>query len=779
MPSSNTITSTDLTTFAARTDILSAKMNTNFSIWRGHNLPVDASTSAAADAAYDLGSTSYRWRALYLSGGLNAASMSVTSFWANSISATQISSTTISATTLVATTISCTTIVGGTVSGTHVGDWKGNTITAAYGGTGITSYTTGDILYSNTTTGLAKLGIGSTGQVLKVSSGIPSWSAPPSGGINYISPYHDAEGNTTTGWATFADSAGSSPTDGTAGSPNTSWTITSTTPLRGTYHFLWDKTGSASRQGEGVSYAFSIDPADKGKVLQISFDYQVVSGTYADDQMSLWIYDVTNAKLIQPAPYLLKNHSLAGEKFASEFQSSSDSVSYRLIIFTGGTSTSNYRLAFDNFSVGPQAKLYGSPVKDWTAFTPTGSWSSNTTYTGFWCRVGDSMEVKFQVATAGAPTTASLTVNLPSGYTIDTAKMTSTGTQEAFGVAKILDGGTSTYEASIRYSSTTAIALVNRGASGTYVNEPSVVDQATPITFGAGDYVQGTFKVPITGWGSSAIMSQDADTRVVGSLYMGTPTGTISAAYNDVTYPTKVTDTHGAVSGTTHTVVVPGYYDIFAQASITGTFTSASVLNVAIAVNGTRLIQGKGNGVDTASITAQTALINKYLNAGDTIKIQTYLSSGTSPVWETSGTLNCFAVKKSSGPSQIAASESIYFSANTSVTAATTSTPFIYTSVDSNSHGAYSSTTGKFTAPAPGFYCFIGVMYVNATADFKFHKNGTSVSNSTGATNTIAATGSYSCYMAVGDTMEMRPNANQTASGGATLNQFSGFKVNR
>jgi hypothetical protein len=44
------------------------------------------------------------------------------------------------------------------------------------GGTAQTSYTTGDILYSSATDTLSKLPIGTTGQVLTVSSGgVPSW----------------------------------------------------------------------------------------------------------------------------------------------------------------------------------------------------------------------------------------------------------------------------------------------------------------------------------------------------------------------------------------------------------------------------------------------------------------------------------------------------------------------------------------------------------------------------------------------------------------------------
>jgi len=53
--------------------------------------------------------------------------------------------------------------------------WNGNTIGTAYGGTGLTSYTTGDILYASGTNTLTKLAIGTAGQVLKVSGGVPAW----------------------------------------------------------------------------------------------------------------------------------------------------------------------------------------------------------------------------------------------------------------------------------------------------------------------------------------------------------------------------------------------------------------------------------------------------------------------------------------------------------------------------------------------------------------------------------------------------------------------------
>jgi len=51
-------------------------------------------------------------------------------------------------------------------------------VASTNGGTGLSSFTTGDIIYSSSGNTLAKLGIGTTSQVLTVASGIPSWAAP-------------------------------------------------------------------------------------------------------------------------------------------------------------------------------------------------------------------------------------------------------------------------------------------------------------------------------------------------------------------------------------------------------------------------------------------------------------------------------------------------------------------------------------------------------------------------------------------------------------------------
>jgi hypothetical protein len=85
---------------------------------------------------------------------------------------------TLSGTTLNSTVVSSSLTSVGTIG---TGVWQGTAIGAAYGGTGQSSYTVGDLLYASGTTTLSKLSDVATGSVL-VSGGVgvaPSYSATP------------------------------------------------------------------------------------------------------------------------------------------------------------------------------------------------------------------------------------------------------------------------------------------------------------------------------------------------------------------------------------------------------------------------------------------------------------------------------------------------------------------------------------------------------------------------------------------------------------------------
>jgi hypothetical protein len=63
------------------------------------------------------------------------------------------------------------------------GTWNASTITVAYGGTNITTYATGDLIYASATNTLSKLSAGTNGQVLTLSGGVPTWQSTASTGV--------------------------------------------------------------------------------------------------------------------------------------------------------------------------------------------------------------------------------------------------------------------------------------------------------------------------------------------------------------------------------------------------------------------------------------------------------------------------------------------------------------------------------------------------------------------------------------------------------------------
>ena len=118
-----------------------------------------------------------------------------------------------------------------TTSGTMT---MSGTLDVDNGGTGFSSYTVGDILYADGTASLKKLAIGSAGQVLKVSSGVPSWQNDNNSGGTVTSITLGADsgsGTAITTSGTFTFSGGTNVTTSVSG---TTVTINSTDQYQGT-----------------------------------------------------------------------------------------------------------------------------------------------------------------------------------------------------------------------------------------------------------------------------------------------------------------------------------------------------------------------------------------------------------------------------------------------------------------------------------------------------------------------------------------------------------------
>ncbi len=176
---------------------------------------------------------------------------------------------------------------------------------------------------------------------------------------------------------------------GTGGSPTSTFTRNTSSPLRGSGDF---KYSAAVNTGEGFSSSFTIDAADQARVLQYSFDYKISSGTFDSGGMQIWIYDVTNAVYIQPTNFEPDNvPSGVNGKWSGIFQSNSNSTSYRIVFMNTSTGTWNMELA--NISIGTQISVTGPAMNDMVTYTPTiTGFGSPTNVLAQSRRVGDHLE---------------------------------------------------------------------------------------------------------------------------------------------------------------------------------------------------------------------------------------------------------------------------------------------------------------------------------------------------------------------------------------------------
>jgi len=145
---------------------------------------------------------------------------------------------------------------------THVN----GTLPTANGGTNLTTYATGEILYASATNTLSKLSAGTNGQVLTLSAGIPAWST--SSGMVY--PGAGIPNSTGSAWGTSYTTTGSGTVVALATSPSF------TTPSLG--------AATATSVAATGAVSGSVVSATNGLVVNnnsVSANYSIPSGSSA------------------------------------------------------------------------------------------------------------------------------------------------------------------------------------------------------------------------------------------------------------------------------------------------------------------------------------------------------------------------------------------------------------------------------------------------------------------------------------------------------------------
>ena len=654
---------------------------------------------------------------------------------------------------------------------------NGTTATWQDAPTSVSVTTKGD-LQGHNPSAPARIPVGQDGQQLYADStntnGLEYRS--PNENINYIENF-DAI-SSTTGWTTYKDT-GSIPVDGTSGSPTITYTRNFTTPLRGSGDFQLTKD-AADRQGEGFAYDFTIANADQAKKLTISFEYDASDANYNDGDIGIFVYDITNAELIR-----VNGESLFGGKgtYYGQFQTSANSTSYRLIGHITSTNAAAYNVFFDSFNVSATRTTNGSINTDWVEFTPTGTWTSNSNYTGRYRRVGDTAEIQVLITLSGTPNTSNLSVNLPSGLVMDTSKLLADNasftalSSSIFGIGSLADSGGALYNAYVGYSNSTTVTIIrDNGIADTRNN---IVSATTPFAWASGDTVNVTFSVPISGWSSNSKTSENFGARDVFVSGKGNNGATINASTN-INF-TEVEDTTASWNGSLFTAPESGTYDISGSLF----FTSSASYALSANINGTN--QDILNTIINASIISFQGTVK--LSKGDTLAIRQNQASAT---LSNSTTAHTITISKKSTPQTILETEEVSarYRSNSGQSVATNTT-VVFEDRIHDTHNAYNTSNGIYTVPVSGTYQISASIATNSVSwstgqffNIVVDSNGSTQSNAykriqASFTSGMSVSNSTAIKLSKGDQIEIVSSASRGSTPLTTQSDLNAFSIVR
>ncbi len=236
----------------------------------------------------------------------------------------------------------------------------------------------------------------------------------------------------------------------------------------------------------------------------------------ADSAVSLTL---SSARIQVVTPTASRNYTLptTGVKQGDEFHfvnNAASTTAFVINVLSSGSNqvltvypaTSNSVVALQDTPTTAAHWMGKHPVQShWMAWTPTGLWSTNVTWTGFYKRMGDTIDLQAKVVCSGAPGEAgSLYMNLP--VTIDTAKLVGGTTVSNANIlvdnhVMVSDVGNDGYLALASYRDTTSVNFLYYDDVAAGIGVANNVSKTTPFTFGNTDFISIRVVVPVSGWG--------------------------------------------------------------------------------------------------------------------------------------------------------------------------------------------------------------------------------------------------------------------------------------
>lgn len=518
--------------------------------------------------------------------------------------------------------------------------------------------------------------------------------------------------NGVAGWKAYKNTAGVLPITATGGTPAASISVSTSTPIFGKTSGILTKT-AANLQGEGISYAFTVDPKSKGQVLGITGSYQINSGVYSggssgvDSDVEVYIYDVDAAQIIQPTGFKLDGGVIGYmNKINASFQTNISSTNYRLIFHIATTSASAYSLKLDDIKINAQFRPQGAVV---TAMNSNLAFSSGITTNAVFTYksriVGDNIHAMLSWTFTGANTQAANGINLPIG--IDANKIPS-GNRFPIGQWYLRNA------ASGAVTVGAVIVGVNAGGNLSASLEGFNPSGNAPYTIAASFELGAEFTYPALGLDSSVQMSDGFDGRVIalsasisGTLSIATSSN-VKVPWNTLSNSFDKTSALNLTNGSV-TIQSAGVYAISGTLNFAST-SAAYEINASLFVNGAQVKINNSAKTGTVAMPHNASYnFRQELKAGDIVEIYVLQTSGAALSLRSNASapdLTNLNIEKLSGSATIAASEKVrmsYGQTSGQSFSSGVNTVIIHNIKEWDTHGIYNSATGEITFPKAGF----------------------------------------------------------------------------
>ena len=156
----------------------------------------------------------------------------------------------------------------------------------------------------------------------------------------------------------------------------------------------------------------------------------------------------------------------------------------------------------DELSITPWIKnQFAHVISDWVSFTPTGDFTTNSTYTGYYRRNGTNLEARQKITFTGASNSAYFSFDLPLTYTIVSENASAPtgfkGTGVGVGGGLVWDNSaTTTFAMAAIVQDATQVHFPLVNATGTYI-----YNDFSNATYQNLDFFLGQYSVPVEAFG--------------------------------------------------------------------------------------------------------------------------------------------------------------------------------------------------------------------------------------------------------------------------------------